>query len=74
MFGFIKKVFGFATSFLACNVFKVNQLKCVLINNQECKIRPQIKNIKSTGLSFYPYSVKINKCVGSCNNANDPYV
>ena len=43
MFGFIKKVFGLATSFLACNVFKVNQLKCVLIDNQECKIRPQIK-------------------------------
>ena len=50
MFGFIKKVFGLATSIglaiwfsNACNVFKVNQLKCVLINNQECKMRPQIK-------------------------------
>ena len=23
--------------------------------------------------SFYPYSVKISKCSGSCNNINDPY-
>ena len=23
---------------------------------------------------FYPFSVKINKCSGNCNNFNDPYV
>ena len=22
---------------------------------------------------FYPYSIKINKCKGSCNTINDPY-
>ena len=22
---------------------------------------------------FYPYSIKVNKCSGSCNNINDPY-
>ena len=22
---------------------------------------------------FYPFSVKVNKCNGSCNNINDPY-
>ena len=22
---------------------------------------------------FYPYSVKVNKCSGSCNNINNPY-
>ena len=43
------------------------------MNNQECKIRPQIININSTEPSFYPYSVKINKCSGGCNNINDPY-
>ena len=21
----------------------------------------------------YPYSIKVNKCRGSCNNINDPY-
>ena len=44
------------------------------MNNQECKIRPQIININSNESSFYPYSIKINKCSGSCNNINDPYV
>ena len=30
-------------------------------------------NINSNDLSFYPYSVKISKCNGNCNNINDPY-
>ena len=55
-------------TFFGCNV-----LKCVLINNQECKIRPQIMNINRNEPSFYPYSVKTNKCGGSCNNINGPY-
>ena len=38
------------------------------MNNQECKIRPQITNINRNGHSFYLYSVKIDKCGGSCNN------
>ena len=43
------------------------------MNNQECKIRPQIININSNEPSFYPYSIEINKCSGSCNNITDPY-
>ena len=68
MFGFIKKVFVVAMTFFGCNA-----LKCVLMNNQECKIRPQIININSNEPSFYPYTIKIYKCGGSCNNINDPY-
>ena len=30
-------------------------------------------NINSNGPSFYPYSVKISKCSGSCNTVNDSY-
>ena len=30
-------------------------------------------NINSNELLFYPYSVKMNKCSGSCNNIDDPY-
>ena len=30
-------------------------------------------NIYSNEPLFYPYSVKISKCTGSCNNINDPY-
>ena len=35
-------------------------------------MRPQIININSNEPSFYPYSVKISKCRGICNNINDP--
>ena len=53
--------------------FCCNALKCVSVNNQECKVRPEIMNINSNEPSFYPYSVKISKCSGSRNNINDPY-
>ena len=43
------------------------------MSNQESKIRPEITNINSNKPSLYPYSVKINKCSGRCNNNNDPY-
>ena len=51
----------------------INTLKWVSVNNQECKIRPKIINYNSNEPSFYPYSIEINKCSGSCNNINDPY-
>ena len=53
--------------------FSCNALKCVSMNNQECKVRLEIININSNDPSFYPYRVKISKCSGSCNNTNDPY-
>ena len=43
------------------------------MNSQECRIRPEIININSNEPLFYPYSIQINKCSGSCNNINDPY-
>ena len=48
-------------------------LKCVSMNNQECKIRPQIVNVICYEPVFYPLSIKTSKCSGSCNNTNDPY-
>ena len=46
MFEFIKKIFFTVMTFSSCNV-----LKCVLMNNQECKIRPEIININSNETS-----------------------
>ena len=43
------------------------------MNNQECTVRPEIINTNTNEPSFYPYSVKISKCSGSCENVNDPY-
>ena len=59
--------------FVAMSFFGWNALKCVSMNNQECKIRLKKINITSNEPSCYSYSVKISKCSGSCNNINDPY-
>ena len=37
------------------------------------KVRPKRKNINSNKPSFYPYTILVNKCSGSCKNINDPY-
>ena len=69
MFESIKKVFILAITFFSCNA-----LKCVSMNNQECKVRPEIKNIDSNEPSFSPYSILGNKYSGSCPNINDTFV
>ena len=71
MFEFIKNVFVTAMTFF--NLSNVNSLECVSINNQECKTRTRIINIKNNEPVFYTFSIKVNKCCGSCNNINDPY-
>ena len=48
-------------------------LNCVSLNNEKCKVRPKIADINSDNPIFYPFSVKINKCSGNCNNINNPY-
>ena len=62
MFGFIKKMFVVAMSFLSCNA-----LKCVSMNNQACKIRPKIMNINYNEILFCRYSILASKFSGSCN-------
>ena len=69
MLGFVKQIFV-SEMFFSCNLSNVNSLKCVSMNNQESKVRPEIININSNEPSFYPYSVKISKCSGSCNSTN----
>ena len=41
------------------------------MNNQECKITSKIINVNTNEPIFYPYSITINKCKGSC--INNPY-
>ena len=73
MFGFVKQIIVSAMIFFGCNISGVNSLKCFSVNNQECKIKPVMININSNEPLFYRYSIKVNKCSGSCNNINDPY-
>ena len=73
MFGFIKKCFFTGLAFLS-SFTCVNLLSCISMNNQECKVRPQIVNINSNEPVFYPFSINPSKCGGKYNNINDPYV
>ena len=72
MFEFIKQIF-ISTMIFFGNLSNVNTLECISMKNQECKVRPEIININSNNPMFYPFSIKVNKCNGNCNNINDPY-
>ena len=43
------------------------------MNTQECKVRPQIVDVNGDDPVFFSFSIKRNKCSGSCNNINNPY-
>ena len=68
MFIFIKQCFFTGLAFLT----SVNSLSCISLNNQECKVRPQLININEDDPVFFLYNVKTSKCSGSCNNINNP--
>ena len=53
----------------------VNMLSCISVNNQECKVRPEIVNVNSEEpkTSSIKRSIKTSKCSGSRNNINDLY-
>ena len=72
IFRFAKKVFFLGLTILS-NFTKATSLNCISMKNQECKTRPQVININSNNPIFYPFSIKINKCSGNCNNINNPY-
>ena len=69
----MKGVFVSAMMFFGCNLSSVNLLKCITINNQECKVRTEIVNVNSDETVFFPFGIKTSKCSGSCNNINDSY-
>ena len=71
MFGFTKQVFFTAMTFFGFSLSSVNSLDCEAC--EECKTRPKIIDVNSNEPVLYPYSIKVNKCSGSCNNINDPY-
>ena len=78
MFGLIKKVVFTGLTILS-NVnllsaapLTVTPLRCISMNNQECKMRPEIANVNNDETLFDHFSFKTNKCSGICNNINGP--
>ena len=75
IFRFVKKVFFLGLTILSnfTNALNGIPLSFISMKNQECKTRPQVININSNNPIFYPFSIKINKCSGNCNNINNQY-
>ena len=77
IFRFVQKVFFLGLTILSnfTNIISLSEtsLNCISMKNQKCKIRPEIININSNNPIFYPFSIKINKCSGNCNNIHNPY-
>ena len=72
MFVFIKKIFLKGLTFLS-SLESITLLSSISMNNQACKVRPEIINLNDNEPVIYPFSIKTSKCSGSCNNINDPY-
>ena len=52
-----------------------NHIKCAFLSDQKCEIQPTLINIHlheySQELHYYLFTVKLDRCVGSCNTLND---
>ena len=48
-----------------------NHTTCVSLSNQKCEIQPISYILINTEFYYYPFTVKLDKCVGSCNTPND---
>ena len=68
----IKKIF---IGLLSGLVNGSNHLKCLSLSNQKCMIQPTLINLHPNDYSqefhYYPFAVKFDRCVGSCNTLND---
>ena len=74
MFELINKIFvGLLTGIVSASKDK----KCVSLSNQKCEIQHVFNNLHlnkySQEFQYYPFTVKLDKCVGSCNTLNDWY-
>ena len=61
---------AFLSTLTSVNFLSAAPLSCISMNNQECKVRPQIIKVNS-GFNLYPVSIKTSKGSGSCNNINN---
>ena len=58
MFRLVKRIFVSSMIFSGCNLWIINPLECFLMNNQECKVRPETVNLNSDEPVFYPFNIK----------------
>ena len=72
MFGLINKIF---TELLIDIVSVSNHTKCILLSNQKCMTQPTLINLQPNEYSqdfyYYPFAVKLYRCVESFNTLNN---
>ena len=72
MFGIIKQKIILSLSSI---VNASNHAKCVFLCNQKCKTQPTLinsyPNKYSQKFHYYPFAIKLDRCVESCNTLND---
>ena len=72
MFGLTKKMFRALLIFI---VNASNHTKCALLSNEKFEIQSTVVSLHSNEYSrefhYYPFTVKLDKCVESCNTLND---
>ena len=80
MFGCIKKMFIGLLSIYTIRSFGESlvsnlkgPVKRVSLNNHPCQVRPTLLNMNSDETLFYPLTVSVKKCGGSCNPIDDLY-
>ena len=64
MFGFIKIMLIKLLSFGGSLAF--DRIKCVSLNIWPCQARVTIDNLNSNAPLYYPFTVSVNECGGSC--------
>ena len=72
MFEIIRKMF---MGLLISIVNASSHTTCVSLSNRKCMIQPTLINLhpneQSHEVHYYPFAVKLDTCVGSCNTLND---
>ena len=70
MFALIKKKIVFLTTLTAIVVIAFSHTKCISWSNQKCQIQLTLINLHTNKYSqilhCYSFTVKLDRCVGSC--------
>ena len=78
MFSFLKKDLILVSATIASignllpnsECFIENPKNCLLLSDQKCSVK---KVIIDNDYMTFPYKIKVDRCIGSCNNVNNPY-
>ena len=75
MFNFIKKVIilvfvSTSNLFVLTNSIELHPAKCISLKNQKCGVK---KVIIDNDYMNFPYKIKVDRCIGSCNKLTNPY-